>query len=211
VAPIGWYEQWLDEGEVPRGSRLFIGSTIGFDYALHTYDRERSAARDAISGVHLGATLESDSTVGPLRVRTTIDAHPSFAAVHAIAREAFGARHGSIDALPTVTRNEGYYFAAGATVAPRVVVETHGWEVGGETRWDRYWSIEGLDRDREVRSVDVSLEDWRTTSKAWVAFAPVDALAFSVAVLHRLRGGRVDAATAKHEESTILSSITAVF
>ena len=213
-APIGWYEQSLVEtGDgALRGQRVFVGMTMGFDYALHRYDRTRSAASDAISTVHAGGlTLESTGLLGGLDVTSTLDAHASFAAVHSYARDAFLERGGKIDTLPAVTQNEGYYFALGATVAPSVELRAHRWSVGAEARVDGFWGLEGLDRGRRTEPQEASLYDWRASAKGTIGFAPAKHILLSLAFIQRLRGGRMNDVAMSQRESTVLSSIAFVF
>ena len=142
---------------------------------------------------------------------STLDAHASFAAVHAYARDAFLERGGKIEALPAVTQNEGYYFALGATVAPSVELRARQWRAAVEARVDGFWGLEGLDRGRRTAPQEASLYDWRTSAKGTIGFAPAKHILLSLAFIQRLRGGRLNDVAMSQRESTVLSSIAFVF
>ncbi len=215
VAPLGWYEQSFVEGpdHALVGSRWFIGMTVGFDYALHDYDRTEPTSLDQISTVYAaGVRLEHARTFpSGFQVRTNLDVHPSFGAVRSLAIDDYFVHATSLASLPTVVREESYYYAWGATVGGEVEARYRGLRLGGSGRVDGFTSIDGFDRYPDRVSHVESLHDRRASLRGWTGLALYGPLEVSVELVKRFRDGAVASAFTHREELSLSSLASVVF
>lgn len=208
VAPFAYYAHSLVRREgVLDGQRFVIGPTVGFDYGLHAYPSRVTSDVDRIAGVHVGGlTVEYRKLGAFVHVRTALDVRPEFAAVNAFALEAYSAHRGALDALPTVTRNESYYFAAGGVLAPSVELGIEQWTLGAQARFESYWGIEGLDRHQEQIRNETTIHDRRTLGRVYVSYAPIVPVDLRLEVERRGRSGEIGNTNATTSEWAFITS-----
>ena len=213
VAPFGYYAHSLagyDERLV--GHRFFVGPTLGFGYGLHSYFRApANEPDDRVAGVHAGGMTAEYQRVGRLHVRTALDLRPEFATVESLALPGYQARAGDPRSLPTVTRNEGYYFAAGAALLPSAELGFDAWTVGAQARLESYWGIRGLDRHQEAIEREVDLRDIRSLFRAYVGLAPITHLTLQLGLGQRTRESRAGAAVTQLTEWALDTSAGVTF
>jgi hypothetical protein len=213
-APVGIYVKRLERvsGEL-SGQRMFLGPTVGFDYGLHRYDRANPEEMDQISGVHVGGlALDHDWFAPPVRVHTTMQLRGELSAVRAIAVDAYFRTHPDPSSLPTVTREESYYFASEAVVAPGVEVSVGPVSIGASGRYESFWSIDSFDRYQEqIEQPQAVMHDRRTLTRAWLGVAPTSWLGARLGVDHRTRDGEVANVSARREETSLWTTVGAVF
>jgi hypothetical protein len=214
VAPAGLYVKRLERraGEL-AGHRMFLGPTVGFDYGVHRYDRVNSGEMDQVSGVHVGGlALDHDWFAPPLRVHTGMQLRGEFAAVRAIGIDSYFRAHPDLSSLPTVAQQESYYFASEAVVAPSVEAFLGPVSVGGLARYEAFWSIDALDRyEEQLAKPQTALHDRRALTRAWIGVAPTPWLATRIGVDRRTRTGEVGDVSARREETSLWTSVGAVF
>ena len=213
VAPLGYYAHALsrDRG-VLAGQRFLFGGTVGFDYGLHAYPSTPVGGLDRIAGVHAGGVTAEYRVLGPrVRVRTALDVRPAFAAVRSGALGGYLARGRAPDAVPTVTLDEGYYFAAGAVLAPTIELGVERWTLGAQARFESYWGIQGLDRRQAQMHDEVDLRDRRTMGRVYVSYTPIDALELRITLERRTRDGDVAEVAASRSEWALVSGAGVLF
>jgi hypothetical protein len=205
-APVGYYMHSL---AVPKEHRLFVGTTVGFDYALHRYASAGGVFDDRISGVHAaGITLEFEGPLGRGgRIRSGLMLKPEFAAVQSLALPKYLAMGNAPAAISTVAREQSYYFALGAGTAPTLELSWGPIAVGAEARLDWYTGIQGLDRHQEDIHNPVSLRDQRTLGRAWLAYEPVNGVVVQLIGERRLRSGSVGPVNAERAETTFATAV----
>ena len=212
VAPIGYYTHALAPyGEDRVGHRFFVGMTTGFDYGLHSYLQSPPNETDRIAGVHFGGVTAEYQRVGPLHLRTTLDVRPQFSCVESLALPAYEAHAGDPRSLPTVTRNEGYYFAAGASLLPAVEIGFDPWTIGAQARFESYWGIRGLDRHQDKVEREIELSDIRSLVRGYVAVAPMKHVSLQLGLEQRTREGRAASTVARRTEWALTTSAGVFF
>ena len=63
----------------------------------------------------------------------------------------------------------GYYYAYGAALGGQLALRVHALESGIDVRWERFGSIEGLDRFQERLNRDFHQVDGRSRALAWLS------------------------------------------
>jgi hypothetical protein len=215
VAPAAWFSRDLREDArgpaALRGSRGHVGATLGFDYDLHRWDRTRPKVEDPISSVHLGGLdLDHELFVGTLAVRTRVHGHAGFGAVRSLALDGYVARGGDIERLPSIMRENSYYYAWTAALAPEIRARYGPLEAGARAQVDGYWGIDGLDRRGDV-PWPVPLRDRRSFARAWIALSPIPEVRLTFGGDARLRTSAVADARSRATESSMFATLGWVF
>lgn len=214
VAPVGWYSQNLKRRRSGglAGHRVLAGTTVGFDYRYHHFDRQNQAHADRIAGVHAGGlTMMSEVVSGDVRIKTGLDAHIGFASVNSLAVDSYLSVGGARNRIPTVVGREGYYFGWQAMAEPQVELELGRFELGGAARFDSFWSISGIDRDQEQIQDEVDLTDQRMLARGWMRLRPTSDLALSIEGVRRIRRSQLDFARGRRDDTTVLGSLAWTF
>lgn len=158
---IGWYHQHARELGLARiaGNSTFAGADVGFRYSLHDYDRKDGGATDRLAQVDvLGLTFDQWIYLGRVHLHLALEASADFSGVTSLATLGYEARHGQ-STLPSVQREQSYYFGGGATLAPSLSLHWGPTALRADARYSQARSIPGFDRTHaefdEAGSVDV--------------------------------------------------------
>lgn len=215
VAPVAYYRVDIERepGGPPRGSRWYLGATAGFDYDYHVWDRGTPGIDDRISSVHLGgADVRYEAFFGSgLRLRASLHAHPGFAAVTSGTTRDYLQRGGDPGRLPSVAREQMYYYGWSVDVASSVELAAERWGVGAMTQLDTYRGVDGLDRRPETVHDPVRLADERVFARAAAWVAPVRGLRVSVALDERALAGQTHEARSTQDETSVAATLSGVF
>jgi hypothetical protein len=211
VAPVGWFEKDLapsPAGEL-HGHRFVVAGTMGVDYAVHRWDRTHPDEMDQISGVWLGGvSARHDAFLGPVRLSAGLEIRPGFAAVRAIAVDAYFRRHDpDRDPLPSVMREESYYYAARLNVQPRLELAAGAFAGGLALKADGFWGLRGFDRYQEEVHDEATIRDRRLRAQAFVRWNPIGALVVGAAAEKRTRDGIVGDVGASRDETTFTATV----
>jgi hypothetical protein len=104
-----------------------------------------------------------------------------------MAADAFRARSGT-EGLKSSLADYGYYYAYGAALGGQLTLRFHVVEGGLDLRWERFGSIEGLDRFQERLTRDFHAVDSRSRSLVWLSVQPLGdlgSLSLSLERTHR--------------------------
>jgi hypothetical protein len=223
VSPLGYYSHNArpDASGRLRGRSSIVGLTVGYEYGVHDYDRDRRRPKDTIAKVTLlGLLAEHWAYLGAARIRARLELGADFAGVRAYALPAYLARHAADFAasgapvgasLPFVLQREGYYFAAGPSIEPSLEIALAPVTLRGGLRWDQYQGVLGIDVDETRQTKDIPRDDRRVIATARAAVSPFGALELAFEAEARLRQGRVGDTSDQRTERTLLGTFGAKF
>jgi hypothetical protein len=191
VALGGYHLQNLhrDDDDEIAGSSLLLTLTNTFDYSNR---RRPNLNLDQIAtfGV-VGPTVELSHRHGPLGAQLRLEALPDLAMVTSLPAEAYRARYGT-EGLKTELAEHDYYYGYGFTLGAQLAFQYRTFEAGGDVRWERFASIEGLDRFQEKLTRDIHQHDERSRALLWMSVRPIPGLAeIGVSVEHSDRSGEL--------------------
>lgn len=192
------------------GYNLSVGAAMGFGYATQRWD-DGWVDKLGIANA-LGLTADLGLYHRGLRLRAGVGVSGDFAAITSAALAEYESLNGS-DGIKTVLDTRRYYFALGATLRPGISVGYRGVEVGGETHWQAFDSIEGLDRFQRNVTRDIDVHDQRVLHRAWASYTvPGDRLKLTwLSLEHRSRSGRAGGIDAARAETRALIGVSALF
>lgn len=195
-----------------HGDGSVIGYYVGFEYGVHDYDRDRAGPVDYAALVTLGGLgTEYVRDSGPVRLRAQLRAGVDFGGVFAYAVSNY-AKAQDPARLPSVLRNEGYYFAAGPSVVSRVDLSVGPLELGGALRLDDWHAVLGLDDDAQKLTNEISRSDRRLRASSWLGFRfASDHLRLGAEVTGLVRSGTVGNIHDRRTEGTATASLGALF
>lgn len=195
-----------------RGDTGVVGFVVGFEYGTHDYDRDRAHPMDQWCSVTVGGvTAEYDHQQGPLRLRAKLDAGADFVGVRSYALGSYVAKYRP-DQLPTVLRDQGYYFAGGPTVTSSIDASAWGFQLGGQLHISDWHAILGLDDDETKLTHDVPRNDRHMRLGGYLAYGFAHdhvRLAFDAAQL--ARWGSVAEIRESRRETMVSGSLGVVF
>ncbi len=210
----GYYARsgWLDRSGRVRGEGALAGVYVGFEYGVHDYDRDRARTLDQSARVTvLGVSGEYTRESGPFRMRARAQLGADFVGAHAYALGAYVAQRAPND-LPLVLRKEGYYFAAGPSIATSLELAVYDLELAGEVAVDDWHAILGLDDDEAKLTHDVPRSDRRVRYRASLGYLfRVPHVRVSAEATSLVRSGTVGDTADSRRENTITFSIGARF
>lgn len=172
VALGGYHAQNLrfDEGGDLVGHSLLVSLTNTFDY---TGRRRPDLPFDQIATFAVaGPTVELAHRWGELEGAVRLEALPELSMVTSLAEERYRLRSGT-EGLKLVMADHGYYYAYGVNLGGRLSVRYHAISAGLDGSWQRFESIEGLDRFQERLATDLHQTDGRARSLVWLNVRPV--------------------------------------
>lgn len=212
AALAGYYKQHIerDDDGYRKGSSVFIGVATAFDYGI---ERRLGRQDDQIAVVNiLGPTFAFSSFYRGVLVDATLDVFGNFALVRSYAVDTYLANGGSLEGAKSVLIEHRYYYAWGVTVAPRLRVAYHGFELGGSFTYEYFDSIEGADRFPERVTNDFNLTDQRVTSKVWLAYTlPNERWRLGFSFEHRYREGELRDVSDFAEENRYVMNLMLLF
>lgn len=176
VALFGHHAQNLrrDDGGDVVGTNLLLTLVNSFDYS----NRRRPGLQlDQIAdfGV-LAPTVDLSHRRGQLEGALHLEAVPNLAMVTSMAADSYRARSGT-EGLKSSLAEYGYYYAYGAALGAQLALRFHNLEAGGDVRWERLHSIDGLDRFQERLTRDFHQVDGRSRSMVWFSVRPIKGFA----------------------------------
>lgn len=214
VVPTGYY--WRDatasaSGDL-HGGRAVLGLLALYEYGVHDFDRDRARPLDVTTIVSpMGVTFQQAHAWGKTTLESGIDVAPTFAGITAYALTAYRARHGHDDTnLQTVLREQGYYHALGASVAPWIELSRGPLTLGARLRYDGFRGIEGVDVNQGTITREVSLYDRRITFRAWTA-ATLGPVRLELGFRRSTREGSVGDARASQDERSWTGTLSYLF
>jgi hypothetical protein len=183
-----------EEGRGVRGQGTLVAWTVGYQYELHDFDRDRFWPRDRITSVQpLALLLEERVSWDALSWVTHLEAGLGFGGLRPYALRAY--KHGAqpVELTPLVEDNR-YCFVRGAHVLAAMGLETSAFELRGSLRYERY---EGIDLPVRTRDDRLLLE-----GRASVALGQSPAR-MGVLLQHRTRKGTMGDARAARADTTL--------
>lgn len=216
VSPVGYFTQRarLNRGRL-SGQSFLVGLSVAYEIAAHDY--ERTAALDTISKVTvLGLLAESTTYLSGPRLRARLLLGGDFAGVRAFALPSFLARHPEVaaatsTALPSLLKNEHYYFALGPSVAPSLALDVGAWSLEANLRWEAFQAIQGIDVDQRSLTDDIARSDRRASGGVRLAVRPLRRLEVGGEIEGRYRAGRVGEVSEQRTERSIGAFVGARF
>jgi len=184
-----WWKDVHDDGNGGlRGSEFWLGPVMGWELfqkrpvveydgkdlgmTMPWFDREQPTRySDKHSVIHLiGPAADWTGYSGGLRARAGLEATLDFGMVNALAYNDYSAAH-DVWGVKTTLHNWGYYYSLGYTLAGRCDLSHGPWRAEAGIRYQRFRSIQGLDRFQDDLLDDEPLRDSRFTYTAAVALA----------------------------------------
>ena len=195
VGVAGYYIRRARQG-------LLLGVTLGYQYILHDYDRDRPYPRDCISSVQpLGLVLENRFDLGPVRTVVHLEGGLDFGGLRPYALPLYRQRPDAI-ALPKLVADNAYCFVRGAHLLASLLWAVELFEVAGKLRYERYSEI-----DEPVR-----VDDSRLLLEGRTSLALGDSAArLSLVVQRRSRKGSMGAAQAARAETSVALEVGAKY
>jgi hypothetical protein len=140
----------------------------------------------------VGPTVDLSHRHGTREAAIRLEAVPILALVTSLAFERYAARSGT-EGLKSALAKHGYYYAYGLTLGGQLALRFHTLSGGFEARWQRFGSIEGLDRFQERLTRDLHQTDGRVRSGLWLSLRPLGGVAdIGVTVERTDRFGTLD-------------------
>ncbi len=166
----GWFRQQIERDA--GGDLHGHAGAVGFDVAYRYQTRWLLGRQDELSAVHVAGPAGDLRLLfgGPsLRLRGT--AHVDFAGVRSLAYPAWSVDNG-IAGLKSILTDRGYYYGFGFSAEVEVALEWDAVALGVRAFYGAYDSIEGLDREQEDVTRDVSMEDRVLDYRVALALGP---------------------------------------
>lgn len=174
------------------GHSTLLGFTVGYQYSVHDYDRDRPRPIDKISGVQpLGLLFEHRADLGGARLRSRLEANGSFGGITPYALSAYRLQAPSDVEPSTVLDERNYYFGIGGGVAGTFVVDAGPFEAQSGLRYERFTQV-----DSDLPAVDQRLKLFMRAGSG-IPGTPLRATAF---IERRSRAGELDTAHAQRAE-----------
>jgi hypothetical protein len=209
AAPLGYaWHQKRGGGPGLRGHGVLAALGPAYEYALH----ELPGHTDRLAIVHLpGPTVLWLAHMGRLRSRLTLNLFGDFSLVRSLGADLFLSSNRDAT-VRSVVMEQQYYYGLGWTVNPEWVLTLHGFEVGGFVKYQRWWSIDGLDRHQELADSDIMLNDSQFIWRAWAGVTvPGTPIALKISMANRTREGSIGPLSSHHRESMLISDLTLTF
>ncbi len=209
ITPAGYYvhDAVIDRRGHLRGASDILGVSFGYEYGVHDYDRDRRRPIDLLSKVTLvGLLAEHTSYFSGWTVRTGLAVDADFAGVRSYALPAYLERHTDLD-LPFVLRNEGYYYAVGPSVTPRITVARAPFEAMASLSLEDFQGVVGVDVDQSAQTLNITRSDRRLGASGRLAWRPYGPFEVAASVDARRREGRMGEAREARSEKSVMGAI----
>jgi hypothetical protein len=195
---LGWVTAWdffMKKALVP-----YDGAELGMTDPW--FEREQPTRyTDKYSAIHLiGPDYNLTMYSGALTVRLDLATTLDFSMVNSLAYNSYSADH-DVWGVKTTLHNWGYYYSMGYTLNGRVDVRTKGLRLEAGIEYQRYASIQGLDRFQDDILDDSRLADSRFAYNAAFSIAvPRSPFFFSFNLERIDRWGRFHEVSVKNHE-----------
>jgi hypothetical protein len=206
VSIIGYHAQalHLDDLEQLTGQRLLVTLTNSFEFSAR-HRPELPFDQIGSFGI-LGPTLEVAQRRGDLGAVLHLEALPDLAMVTSLAGDLYRQRFG-IEGTKSVFARRNYYYAYGVTVGGQLTARYRSLAAGLQGSWERFASIEGVDRFQEQVTRDFHLVDGRRRAGGSLSWRPFSPAEVGVALEWTRRFGTIGALTASTLERRALVTL----
>lgn len=195
---VGYYQN--------RDNRQLVAAlSTEFDFRDQHDRSERSW--DLLSTVAIGPSLEVRWRSGDVVFNAGADLYADFALVKSQAFDAWRTMHATDVVRNVMQANEQpYYYAAGVSIDPRLTVAVGNYRAGTKLVGSLFESIDGADRDQEMKTVDLHFRDYEGRAEAWFGYEIGNV---SVAVDSRIarRGGSVAGTRQIVDDRTVMATL----
>lgn len=210
VSFAGYYQQSVRAGAGDRlyGHGTYLGGSMAFSYGYHDYDRTGGGAQDRLAELDLlGLVLDQWVYFGAFRLHFALSTAPAFASPTSLALSDYGARYAS-EGLPSVAKEQGYYFAGGGVVAPSLELFLGPLGLRFDARLSAFRSIPGGDRVGPLEQVPLADDESRFGLRLSSRVGPFD---LGTSLQRRVRDSRVSTVSRHYAESSLTFDTTLVF
>jgi hypothetical protein len=206
VSLFGYHAQdlRLDDENHLLGNNLVLSLVNTFDYSSRA---RPGLPLDQIATFGIGGpSVDYTRRDGAMELTVHLEALPELGMVTALPADQYRERFGR-DGLKSELAEHGYYYAYGLELGSQLAMRYHALEGGLEARWERFGSIEGVDRYQERLTRDFHQEDGRSRTAAWLGLRPVDGFVdLRLGVEHTGRFGQMgDLRVARGERRAMLT------
>lgn len=190
VVMSGWWWKNVRTGEngERHGTELWLGPALGWEFFQKKpvvpydgndlgmtkpwFDREQPTRyADKRSSIHLiGPAFDLTGYAGRLTARLDLEASADFSMIHSLAYNDYSAGH-DVWGVKTTLHNWGYYYSLGYTLGGRFDLRRGLWRAEASVRYQRFHSIQGLDRFQDDLLDDSRLSDSRCEYSAGLSAA----------------------------------------
>jgi hypothetical protein len=147
------------------------GYALGTAFEYWMRQREGSPKDELLLANIVGGTGELMVRRGNFRFRLRDRTYLNFGMIHSLAYENAAVRP-DLSGTKSVLENRGYYYAFGGTHLTEVMVGYRALDFGIDGRVDRFYSIQGMDRNQSQVVNDFALVDRRETARTWLSLRP---------------------------------------
>ncbi len=225
-----WWQRVSDDG--PRGRRghyYWLGGVSAFDMfqkrPIAPYDGhdlgqkgqwfpipQPSQFTDKGSAVHVfGPALAMTQYAGAFTGRLDLQATLDFGMINSLAYNAYSADH-DVWGVKSTLHNWGYYYSLGYSLGGRCDLQYRGWRVEAGIQYQRFHSIQGLDRFQDHIIDDSRLSDSRLVYGARLSAAvPRTPLFLSLKLEGIDRSGRFHEVDVSHRETRFYYQVGVAF
>ena len=160
---LGWVTAW--EFFQKKTIAAYDGDDLG--QTIQWFEREQpSRFTDKFSAIHIiGPAFNLTRYLGRLTSRLDLEATFDFSMINALAYNRYSADH-NIWGVKTTLHNWGYYYALGYTINGRLAVSSGLYRAQAGIKYQRFASIQGLDRYQGLITDDSGLADSRLIANA---------------------------------------------
>jgi hypothetical protein len=204
-----WQGLWRDEAGDVRGNSVIAGLFNSFEYN----SRQRPLLPyDQIATFGLvGPTLDMVHRHGAVAAQLRLEALPDLAMVTSLAGDRWKASNGS-EGIKTELAERGYYYGYGLTLGSQLALRYHDFSAGVDNHWERFGSVDVLDRHQEQLTRNFHLVDGRLRSLVWVTLRPLASYAELGLALERLsRFGTIEDVEVSSVEERATVTLAIVF
>jgi hypothetical protein len=210
MMPLGLHQREIHGA---YGHELVFGMLTGTEYSVHRFGQwgADTQLRDRYFELDVpGASLGYRLLYGETTLALELQASAAFVAVDAIALPEYGSV-GALARLPAVTRADGYNYAVGARLQPRVSLSYRGLQLGFDLAAVRAQAITVGDRF-EDRKDYITGNERRTLATGWLRIGPSRwPLRVLVQASWLQRWGALAAARAERAELSVRAGLSLVF
>jgi hypothetical protein len=146
------------------------GFALGTAFEYWMRQRQDQPKDELLTANLVGGTGELMVLRGPFRFRLRDRSYLNFGMIHSLAYEDPATRPAG--ATKSVLQNHGYYYAVGGTHVTEIAVGYRALDLGLEGRVDRFYSIQGLDRNQGQVINDFNLVDRREMGRTFLSLRP---------------------------------------
>ncbi|MBV8757195.1 MAG: DUF3943 domain-containing protein [Deltaproteobacteria bacterium] len=199
----GYYRNHRDDDG--NGYNLFVGIAGGYDY-LQKMDRP-DWQWDLLANVVAGPTIDLELHTHGVRLHTALDVSGDFAMVKSYAYGKWRDAHPMAVVQGVLQDNPHYYYyALGASLVPRIEIEGRGLAAGASFARSMFTSLDGHDRNQEIETTQIHLEDEEQTTTGWLR-GQLAGVTLQVSASDRTREGRIGMTVDASTERTLVLSL----